>query len=123
MRKRFDCKYKSMDRIKERALLFDIYGNLLTEHQQKIYSDVVENDFSLSEIGEEIGISRQGVHDAVKRIDKILAEYEEKLHFAENYQKNTETIEKIKQEINVLSENGADTSKIGKLIDKLSEDL
>ena len=51
-----------MDRIKERALLFDIYGNLLTDHQKKIYSDVVENDFSLSEIGEEIGISRQGVH-------------------------------------------------------------
>ena len=67
-----------MDRIKERALLFDIYGNLLTEHQQKIYSDVVENDFSLSEIGEEIGISRQGVHDTVKRIDKILAEYRDK---------------------------------------------
>ena len=112
-----------MDRIKERALLFDIYGNLLTEHQQKIYSDVVENDFSLSEIGEEIGISRQGVHDAVKRIDKILGEYEEKLHFAENYQKNIETIDKIKHEIDVLSEKGADTAKIGKLIDKLSEDL
>ena len=112
-----------MDRIKERALLFDIYGNLLTDHQKKIYSDVVENDFSLSEIGEEIGISRQCVHDAVKRIDKILAEYEEKLHFAENYQKNIETIDKIKHEIDVLSESGADTGRIGKLIDKLSEDL
>ena len=112
-----------MDRIKERALLFDIYGNLLTEHQQKIYSDVVENDFSLSEIGEEIGISRQGVHDAVKRIDKILAEYEEKLHFAENYLKNMDTVDKIKEEINLLSEKGADCENLGKLIDKLSEDL
>lgn len=112
-----------MDRIKEKALLFDIYGNLLTEHQRKIYSDVVENDFSLSEIGEEIGISRQGVHDAVKRIDKILAEYEEKLHFADNYLKNTELLTAIEAEIERMSSEGIDCGNLKKLFDELFENI
>ena len=111
-----------MERIVERSLLFDIYGDLLTEHQRKIYSDVVDNDFSLSEIGEEMGISRQGVHDAVKRIDKILNDYEEKLHFAEKYLKNTETVEKIKEELNGL-DNKESVKKILNYLNELTEDL
>ena len=111
-----------MERIVERSLLFDIYGDLLTDHQKKIYSDVVDNDFSLSVIGEEMGISRQGVHDAVKRIDKILNEYEDKLHFAEKYLKNTETVEKIKNEINGL-DNKEIRDKISNYLNELAEDL
>ncbi len=111
-----------MERIVERSLLFDIYGDLLTEHQRKIYSDVVDNDFSLSEIGEEMGISRQGVHDAVKRIDKILNDYEEKLHFAEKYLKNTETVVKIKEELNGL-DNKESVKKILNYLNELTEDL
>ena len=42
-------------------LLYDFYGELLTEHQRRIYEDVVLNDYSLSEVAEELGISRQGV--------------------------------------------------------------
>ncbi len=68
-----------MDRIVERALLYDFYGELLTEHQKKIYEDVVNNDLSASEIAEEYGISRQGVHDLLKRCDRQLKEYEDKL--------------------------------------------
>ncbi len=69
-----------MERIVEQGLLYDFYGELLTEHQRDIYEDVVINDLSLSEIAEEYGISRQGVHDLIKRCDKILAGYEDKLH-------------------------------------------
>ena len=112
-----------MDKIARRSILFDIYGNLLTDHQRKIYSDVVDNDYSLSEIGEEMGISRQGVHDAVKIIDKILDEYEEKLHFAENYLKNVEIIEKLKEEVEIVSKSGASVDKIKALLDELSEDI
>lgn len=74
-----------MDKIFEQALLYDFYGELLTPHQQNIYEDAVFHDMSLSEIAEEQGISRQGVHDLIKRCDKILQEYESKLHLVERF--------------------------------------
>ena len=49
-----------MEKIVEQGLLYDFYGELLTEHQRKIYEDAVYNDLSLSEIAEMQGISRQG---------------------------------------------------------------
>ena len=74
-----------MDRILEQNLLYDFYGELLTEHQQRVYEDAVYNDMSLSEIAGEQGISRQGVHDLIKRCDKILQDYESKLHLVERF--------------------------------------
>ena len=74
-----------MEKIGRQVFLYDFYGELLTEHQKHVYEDVVLNDMSLSEIAEELGISRQGVHDLVKRCDKILAGYEEKLHLVEKF--------------------------------------
>ena len=68
-----------MDNIEKKNLLYDFYGELLTEHQKLIYEDAVYNDCSLSELADEYGISRQGVHDLLKRCDRILEEYEDKL--------------------------------------------
>ena len=69
------------------SLLYDFYGELLTEHQKEIYEDFILNDLSLGEIAQDRGISRQGVHDLVKRCDKILNGYEEKLHLVERFTK------------------------------------
>ena len=74
-----------MEKIARQGLLYDFYGALLTEHQRQVYEDVVLYDLSLSEIAEEQGISRQGVHDLVKRCDRILEDYEEKLHLMEKF--------------------------------------
>ena len=74
-----------MDKILEQTLLYDFYGELLTDHQKQIYEDVVLNDYSFSEVAEEKGISRQGVHDLIKRCNKILQEYESKLHLVEKF--------------------------------------
>lgn len=49
-----------MDKLARQALLYDFYGELLTEHQRNIYEDVVLNDYSLSEVAQDQGISRQG---------------------------------------------------------------
>ncbi len=68
-----------MEDIIKLGRLYDFYGELLTDHQKEVYEDFVYNDLSLSEIAESYGISRQGVHDLVKRINTILAKYEEKL--------------------------------------------
>ena len=76
-----------MEKIFEQALLYDFYGELLTEHQRNIYEDAVFHDMSLGEIAEEKGISRQGVHDLIKRCDKILQDYESKLHLVERFEK------------------------------------
>lgn len=84
-----------MERIVQQGLLYDFYGELLTEHQRHIYEEVVIHDLSLSEIAQEQGISRQGVHDLIKRCDRILAEYERKLHLVEKFRLTKELAEKI----------------------------
>lgn len=74
-----------MNGLLEQALLYDFYGELLTEHQKEIYEQFISEDLSLSEIAETAGISRQGVHDLIKRCNKILEGYEEKLHLVEKF--------------------------------------
>ena len=76
-----------LDALIRTSLLFDFYGPLLTDHQRKIYEEVVLNDYSISEVAEDEGISRQGVHDMIKRCDQILEGYENKLGMAEKYKK------------------------------------
>ncbi len=84
-----------MEKIFEQALLYDFYGELLTAHQQSVYEDAVNNDMSLGEIAKELGISRQGVHDIIKRCDIILQEYESKLHLVERFQSAKTKIARI----------------------------
>lgn len=86
-----------MERIVEQGYLYDFYGELLTEHQKQIYEDAVYHDMSLSEIAEEHGITRQGVHDLLKRCDKILQDYETKLHLVERFGSIKAKIETIDQ--------------------------
>ena len=89
----------------EQALLYDFYGELLTDHQKEVYEQFVLEDLSLSEIAESAGISRQGVHDLVKRCNKLLEGYEAKLHLVEKFLS-------IKQKVQELNE----------LLDSESED-
>ncbi len=76
----------SMEEIVELSLLFDFYGEMLGDHKKQIFEDYVLNDLSLAEIADEEGISRQGVHDIVKRCTKQLKEYEAALHLVEKFQ-------------------------------------
>ena len=86
-----------MEKIAWQGLLYDFYGELLTEHQKQIYEDAVYNDFSLGEIAQEYGISRQGVHDLIKRCDNSLQEYENKLHLVEKFLKIKDRIGHLQQ--------------------------
>ena len=61
-----------MEKIVEQALLYDFYGELLTDHQKSVYEDYVFNDIGISEIAEEQGISRQGVFDLIKDVTRFL---------------------------------------------------
>ena len=97
-----DCcmmsKVMHMDKLARQALLYDFYGELLTAHQRRVYEDVVFNDLSPSEIAGELGISRQGVHDLMKRCDKILEEYEAKLHLVAKFVKIREMVGEIQSQ-------------------------
>lgn len=85
-----------MDKIIERGLLFDFYGELLTQHQQEVYSEAVFNDLSLAELSESLGVSRQGIHDLIKRVDKQLQEYEDCLHLIEQFKMIKSEVQRIK---------------------------
>ncbi|MDY6104221.1 MAG: YlxM family DNA-binding protein [Acetatifactor sp.] len=111
-----------MEKIYEQTLLYDFYGELLTKHQQSIYEDAVYNDMSLGEIAEEQGISRQGVHDLIRRCDKILLDYEEKLHLVERFAKARDTISRI-EALTVENPEGTAMSKRLEEIRKLSREL
>lgn len=86
-----------VEKIVEQTLLYDFYGELLTEHQRRIYEDVVLNDYSLSEVADELGISRQGVHDNIKRCSKALQDYEEKLRLVERFVNVRDKVRRIHQ--------------------------
>lgn len=96
------------------TFLFDFYGELLTPHQKMIYEDFVCNDFSLGEIAEEQGISRQGVHDLIKRCDRLLEGYEQKLHLLERFQRIKKKIEQM-NDITINDENKSKEAIMGKI--------
>ena len=85
-----------MEDFVRKTLLFDFYGELLTEHQKSIYQEIVFDDFSISEIAREHGISRQSVHDMRKRCEKMLDEYENRLHLVERFLKIRDHVMEIK---------------------------
>ncbi|MDR1017191.1 MAG: YlxM family DNA-binding protein [Lachnospiraceae bacterium] len=110
-----------MKDVYKQTLLFDFYGELLTDHQKDVYSEYILDDLSISEISEELGISRQGVHDLIKRCTKILEEYEEKLGLISRFQNvklKVSDIDKVIQNINKSNEIKKD-KKIKSELDKI----
>lgn len=115
-----------MDKIYEQTMLYDFYGELLTDHQRSIYEDAVYNDMSLGEIAEERGISRQGVHDLIRRCDRILQDYESKLHLVERFARAKETVMEIKRLAAIAETDGQNSEhlqRIGSLAQGLMEEL
>ncbi len=86
-----------MEKIVEQGILYDFYGELLTKRQRKLYEDAVYNDYSISEIASEEGISRQSVFDLLKRVNQLLESYESKLHLVEKFRTIQERVHEIHQ--------------------------
>ena len=114
-----------MEKIVEQGLLYDFYGELLTKHQQSVYEDVVFNDLSLSEIADEQGITRQGVHDLVKRCSQTLKGYEEKLHLVEKFVSIREKVKQIDELLDGYEKENAEklVADIRKISDEIIEEL
>lgn len=114
-----------LEKIVRQSLLYDFYGELLTEHQKSIYEDVVMNDLSYSEIARLNGISRQGVYDMIKRSDKILEDYETKLKLVEKFVNARDKVSLIKDKIELLKKQNNDSNLDGliKDIDKEAAEI
>ena len=76
-----------IERFERMALLSDFYGKLLTARQQEVIRYYYEHDLSLGEIAENLNITRQAVHDNLKRAERALENYELKLGLLEGYLK------------------------------------
>ncbi|MGX7014420.1 putative DNA-binding protein [Vagococcus silagei] len=100
--------------------LFEFYSTLLTEKQMNYIELYYADDFSLGEIAEEFEVSRQAVYDNIKRTEKLLENYERKLHLYSNYVVRNELIQEIKQRLNQL-DNQELNPEIIQLLDKIQE--
>jgi len=74
-----------MDKLLYRTLLLDFYGALLTERQRKVFEMRYLDDLSLNEMADELSVSRQAAWDLVKRTEKLLVNYEDKLRLIKNH--------------------------------------
>ena len=112
-----------MEKIVEQGLLYDFYGELLTDHQRQIYEAAVYNDMSLTEIADEHGISKQGVHDLIKRCTRALQGYEDSLHMIRRF----EAIKTQAEELKSLSSKDLDLEdlkeKTRSISDRILEEL
>ena len=114
-----------MEKFVEQTLLYDFYGELLTENQQTIYEEYVLDNFSVSEIAREHDISRQGVHDQLKRVDKLLNDYESTLHLVEKFLKIKEKVNEINSYSKdiLLSDNIEEAKEMVLKIDSISKEI
>lgn len=103
------------------CLLIDFYGGLLTSNQREIMKLYYENDLSLGEIAEELGISRQAVHYTLKRGLNRLKKVEEKLKLVDRFLKHWSVLESIKREIEPIMVKlpSGDRDKLKKLLKKM----
>jgi len=89
--------------------LYDFYGGLLTERQKKVMEQYFYNDLSLGEIAEENGVTRQAIHDLLKRVEQTLERYEARLGLLARTDKDKKDLGLVKDLLNLyISEGNTD---------------
>ncbi|MBR5128527.1 MAG: YlxM family DNA-binding protein [Firmicutes bacterium] len=106
---------KVVDEIAKASLLYDFYGALLTEKQRQVMALYHEENLSLSEIAGEFNISRQAVHDTLKKAELALEDYENKLNLIDKLVKTEEAINKIDIEIEKIAAETKDSQTVERL--------
>ena len=111
-----------MEKKVEISILCQMYGKLLTEKQFEFIDDYYNNDLSLSEIAENNHITRQAVRDILKKGEKKLFEYEEKLMFMKRMLNQEKKIEKVLAELTKIQEDDTD-KKIANILESVKREL
>ncbi|MGI6571226.1 MAG: YlxM family DNA-binding protein [Caldicoprobacterales bacterium] len=92
-----------MDKFQEMALLLDTYGELLTDKQRDVMDQYYNYDLSLQEIAENAGISKQGVHDLIRRAEQTLVKADKKLGFQNRLSRLQNGLETVRYILEDLS--------------------
>ena len=111
-----------MDKNVKVSILCDLYGKLLTEKQFEFLNDYYNNDLSLSEIAENNNITRQAVRDIIKKGEKKLFEYEEKLLFMKRMLKQEEMLKKVLSELTKIEKTSSD-KKVEHILETVKKEL
>ena len=110
-------KDKELDTIAQASLLYDFYGALLTDKQREVMELYHEENYSIVEIADELGVTKQAIHENLRKSEKILRSYEEKLGLMKSLLETRELIEAIDKKIDVLirkaQESGRDEAEEG----------
>lgn len=101
------------------SLLYDFYGQLLTEKKRQVIELYHEEDMSLSEIASELGITRAAVHDSLKSAERALEKYEEKLSLVERFLKTEEAFGEITQKLDGLKKRYAGDGELAEAIEEI----
>ena len=110
------------DKTLQMTMLFDFFGDLLTDKQREYFDLYHNEDLSLSEIADNVGITRQGVRDIIVRAENTLLEYENRTGIVARFQQRGAGIEKA-QAIASEIKNCAKDPKINSLADELTSIL
>lgn len=109
-----------MDNIYYITLLLDFYGELLTDKQRSVMSSYYFDDYSLNEIAEEHGITRQSVLDMIKRTKKLLDQYEDKLMLVSKYIERKKKTDIIVEKIDdIIKKGNGDLEEVKELVEHI----
>ena len=111
-----------MEKKVEISILCELYGKLLTKKQLEFMNDYYNNDLSLSEIAENNDITRQAVRDILKKGEKKLFEYEEKLEFMKRMLNKEKKIEKVLSELTKIQKDYSD-KEIASVLENIKKEL
>ena len=111
-----------MEKNVEISILCELYGKLLTKKQYEFLNDYYNNDLSLSEIAENNKITRQAVRDNIKKGEKKLFEYEEKLSFMKRMFNQEKKIEKVLSELTKIQKDSSD-KKVASILESIKKEL
>ena len=111
-----------MEKNVEISILCQLYGKLLSEKQLEFIDDYYNNDLSLSEIAENHGITRQAVRDMLKKGEKKLFEYEEKLLFMKRMLNQEKKIEEILLELTKIQKDYTD-NEVASILENVKKEL
>ena len=110
-----------IDKVKYASMMYDFYGSLLSESQNEVMALYHEDNLSLSEIAEQLGMTRQAVHYTLKKAEKALEKFEEKLGLVKEYEKDQTLADEARRIIAGADMDKKRKDRLSAIIDQLSE--